>query len=94
MLLPRFTKAEDKPCAAWYRDGPVCKRAKCTHSHCPIDDLCADSQKEWIRHVKATKSLIFNPTRVKSAACSISTMKPAAAAAAVDAAAGGNAADG
>ena len=94
MLLPRLTKVEDRPCAAWYRDGSVCKRAKCTHSHCPIDDLCADSQKEWIRHVKATKSLIFNPKRVKSAACSISTMKPAAAAAAVDAAAGGNAADG
>jgi hypothetical protein len=94
MLLPRITKEDDKPCAAWYRDGSVCKRAKCTHSHCPIDDLCAESQKEWIRHVKATKSLIFNPKRVKSAACSISNMRPAAAAAAVGAAAGGNAADG
>ena len=94
MQLPRITKEADKPCATWYRDGSVYKRLKCTHSHCPINDLCAESQKEWIRHVKATKSLIFNPKRVKSVQCSISNMKPAAAAAAVDATAGGNAADG
>ena len=94
MQLPRITKEADKPCAAWYHHGSVYKQFKCTHSHCPIDGLCAELQKKWIRHVKATKSLIFNPKRVKSAACSISNMKPAAAAASVDAAAGGNAADG
>ena len=94
MQLPRITKEADKPCAAWYRGGSVCKRNMCNRSHYPIDDLCPESQKEWIRHAKATKSLVFNPKRVKSAACSIPNMKPAAAAAAVDATAGGNAADG
>ena len=93
MLLPCITKEKDKPCVAWYRGGSVCKRLKCNHSHTPINDLCAELQKEWVWHVRATESLIFNPKRVRSAACSISNMKPTAAAAVVDVAAGGNAAD-
>ena len=91
MPLPRITNHKEKPCAAYYRDGQFCKRAKCTHSHCPIDDLTAESQKEWIRHVKATECLVFNPKRVKCGLCSISNMRPAAAAAALAEAGGGTA---
>ena len=90
MPLPRITNPKEKPCAAWYREGHICKRAKCTYSHCPIDLLTPDSQKEWSRHVKATESLVFNPKGVKCGACSISNMRPAAAAAALAHAGGGD----
>jgi len=72
MPLPRISNPQERPCAAFHRQGQICKRGDgCKFSHAPIDELTPESQKEWISHVRATESLSFNPKRVKSALCTL-----------------------
>ena len=68
MSLPTIANKNEVPCAAYYRHGIRCKRAKCNRSHVPIDRLSPESQKTWIAHVTANNDLYFNPRRVTVAA--------------------------
>ena len=79
MSLTRSTCKEERPCGAWLRNGISCKWFKCPYSHIPIDKLSPYLQKVWIAHVHKTGSHDFNTKRVKSAACSMKNMRPAAA---------------
>jgi len=80
MPLPKITDPKERPCAAFYRQGHICKRGdRCKYSHVSIDKLSPATQKEWIAHVRSNDTISFNPKRVKSALASMNTDKKPAA---------------